>query len=502
MVKNHLTTELSVIIDEINEDFGRLSVDGIALAEEISAQSDKFFEDHNFRASELKNRPELIEDLLSLHMRTLISAVNNRYCGGAFIMLDATINPDSENADMKKSGIFLKKTLPTSTTALGSKVHFLRGPARIARSNGIMLLGQWKMEFDITNQDFFPTVMETARQNSNLPLSRLYYWSERVVLKGNSEAGFILCVPLRSDDGTIFGLCGIEISDRLFKSLYTPEGGSFENIFTVMAPESYGKIATSKGLIAGNYFLTGNRWQSDIVPQDEHDGFTHFTDGYERYSGISTPVSLYPKNSPYIGQKWSVAVLMPYELLHRAVKGNSHLFIIAVIVLILISLIVSLIISKHYLKPVQDAFDSIKKTDGERKSTPYHEINDLFEFLDSKDKEHEETLGKLHSEKEMAKSQYEQAQTYITHLADKRMPEISKDDFEVFIENLSTLTKKEREIFDLYLQGYKANEIMEILDIKRDTIKYHNKNIYSKLGVTSRKQLLEYATLLKYKEEE
>ena len=56
------------------------------------------------------------------------------------------------------------------------------------------------------------------------------------MLKGNSEAGFLLCVPLRADDGTVFGICGIEVSDRLFKSLYTPTGGNYENIFTVMSP--------------------------------------------------------------------------------------------------------------------------------------------------------------------------------------------------------------------------------------------------------------------------
>ena len=37
---------------------------------------------------------------------------------------------------------------------------------------------------------------------------------------------------------------------------------------------------------------------------------------------------------------------------------------------------------------------------------------------------------------------------------------------------------------------------MEEMSIKENTLKYHNKNIYSKLGVSSRKQLIEIATLL------
>ena len=34
-------------------------------------------------------------------------------------------------------------------------------------------------------------------------------------------------------------------------------------------------------------------------------------------------------------------------------------------------------------------------------------------------------------------------------------------------------------------------QVMEHLNIKENTLKFHNKNLYSKLGVTSRKHLLE-----------
>ena len=235
-VQNHLNTELSIIYDKIDADFGRISLGGISIAESISERSDDFFRANNLNASDLQSHPELIEPLLSTHMQTLLNTVNNRYCGGVFLMLDATVNPDAENADTAKAGVFLKKTQPTATSVAGVEVHCLRGPSQVARDNSIMLIGQWKMEFDITGQTFFTDVMETARNHPELDLSRLYYWTGRVTLKGNSESGFLLCVPLRASDGTVFGLCGIEVSDRLFKSVYTPEGGSFENIFTVMAP--------------------------------------------------------------------------------------------------------------------------------------------------------------------------------------------------------------------------------------------------------------------------
>ena len=75
------------------------------------------------------------------------------------------------------------------------------------------------------------------------------------------------------------------------------------------------------------------------------------------------------------------------------------------------------------------------------------------------------------------------------------------EDYEFFVEHLNTLTPTEYRIYHLYLEGHNQNEIADILDIKLNTIKYHNKNIYSKLGISSRKQLVRYGILKQYQEQ-
>lgn len=501
-VNNHLNTELSIITDKINEDFGRVSLGGIAIAEDIAKRSDAFFAENAITAAELAEHPEMLEPLLSEHMQTLISTINNRYCGGVFILLDATVNPSADNADTAKAGIFLKKTQPTSTLATGVDIHYLRGPAQLARENGIMLLGQWRMEFDIEGQEFFDKVLNTSKENPELALSRLYYWSGRMKLKGNSEAGFMLCVPLRSEDGTVFGLCGIEISDRLFKSFYTPEGGNFENIFTVMAPVCDAGFCTSSGLIAGNYYLTGNNWDYDLSVTDSHDDFIHLSGGDETYAGKSEVIRLYPGGSPYEDEVWVAAILLPKDILHTAVNGNASYFTVTVVILLVFGVVASILISRHYLHPVNKALTSIRnRSYQEQTDVPYSEISDLLEFLAANDRAHEEEVMRLDKENKEVRSKFDMAQTHITHLAEEKLPEVDQDCFAMFTQCLRTLTPKERAIFDLYMEGKSAKEIQEIAEINLNTLKYHNKNIYSKLGVTSRKQLLEYAALLKYKKE-
>lgn len=509
-VQAQLTTQLSMLADSVEDDFGRISLDGIGIAEDLAARSDRFFSDNGISADGLQEHPELIEPLLDQYMQTLVNTVKTRYCGGVFVMLDASVRQDSETA---KAGIFLKKTQPTATENVGVDIHCLRGPAQLARDNGIMLLGQWKMEYDISDQPFWNEVMQTARDNPDLPLSRLYYWSGRVVLKGNSEAGFLLCVPMISKDGTVFGVCGIEVSDRMFKLLYTPESDYFDEIFTVAAPVCEGGICTSKGLLAGNRFLSGTRWDEDLKITDSHDGFVHYSGAADDYSGKAVSVRLYSDDSPYKDREWSVSLLMPQDILHNAVEGNRYIFITVVIGLLILAITASVIISRRYIKPVNEAFEQIRSKDYHESSatTRIPEIADLFAFLAQQDREHEdqmqthrertETLQseveRLHGEKTALQSQVEMVKTDNTRLAYLRKDEVDPDSYALFLECMRSLSKRERAVFDLYVEGKTAKEIAEILGITDNGLKYHNKNIYSKLGVSSRKELLRYVAILK-----
>ena len=81
-------------------------------------------------------------------------------------------------------------------------------------------------------------------------------------------------------------------------------------------------------------------------------------------------------------------------------------------------------------------------------------------------------------------------------------PEISlSDEFKVqrdlFVSGLNSLTQTEKTVYGYYVEGKSTKDILSILDITENTLKYHNKNIYGKLGVSSRKQLVQMSKILK-----
>ena len=157
------------------------------------------------------------------------------------------------------------------------------------------------------------------------------------------------------------------------------------------------------------------------------------------------------------------------------------------------------------------------------------EINDLFAFLAEQDRQHEESLDAVtrekqtvQQEKEILQSKYDHAQQVydtaqakyvraqeelteakkeLDRLAYSRKDEIDPYDYENFLRGIRELTKTEREIFDWYVAGKSAKEILSLTGTKEGTLKFHNHNILNKLGVSSRKHMLRYAALMKQQEQ-
>ncbi|MBQ4564206.1 MAG: hypothetical protein IJA58_06975 [Lachnospiraceae bacterium] len=68
---------------------------------------------------------------------------------------------------------------------------------------------------------------------------------------------------------------------------------------------------------------------------------------------------------------------------------------------------------------------------------------------------------------------------------------VDPERIEFFMMGLKTLTPSEKAIYNAYIARVTTKEIMANMNIKESTVKYHSRNLYSKLGVSTRKELLE-----------
>lgn len=96
----------------------------------------------------------------------------------------------------------------------------------------------------------------------------------------------------------------------------------------------------------------------------------------------------------------------------------------------------------------------------------------------------------LSNQEEVSKPENPVAQPAEHELVQPAPEEDDREKIEIFLAGLTQLTPKEQAVFDCYVAGLTTDVIMEQLNIKENTLKFHSKNLYSKLGVKSRKQLV------------
>ena len=84
-----------------------------------------------------------------------------------------------------------------------------------------------------------------------------------------------------------------------------------------------------------------------------------------------------------------------------------------------------------------------------------------------------------------------------SRLAYSRKQEVDPEAYQQYLDNLHRLTQTERQVFDYYIAGMRTKEVMAAMGFKENTLRFHNKNIYAKLGVSSLKELLRYADIAK-----
>lgn len=181
--------------------------------------------------------------------------------------------------------------------------------------------------------------------------------------------------------------------------------------------------------------------------------------------------------------------------------ASKRLYLICIALgLLLFDVAISVTTIRHYLRPIDTAFRQIKNsTYAESAETAvYPEVKELFDLLSQQAREHKMALQQL----EDSQKQLQQAQFDINRLAGEQKTEIDPEHFRLFLNGLSTLTATERTVFDHYLDGKSTQEVMALMDIKITTLKYHNRNIYTKCSVSSRSELLKYATFMRQTQED
>ncbi|MDR3332739.1 MAG: hypothetical protein LBT08_08920, partial [Synergistaceae bacterium] len=214
-----LRNEWRHLASNVEEDFGQASAQAVQMSKALSESIEAHLKENSLFFSDLSGKPGVIEELLTGEVDRLLLSLGKTSCGGVFVVLDATANPNIVDARYSKAGMLIRKTQQSFLDQNSEKL-FLRGPARIATRNGFTLQSRWTLEFDTRDAPFWECPLRACADNPGLPLSRLFYWHFTNRFPG-SKVSAVCSLPLLDSKGRAFGVCGFEIGEGAFARIGT-----------------------------------------------------------------------------------------------------------------------------------------------------------------------------------------------------------------------------------------------------------------------------------------
>ena len=499
---HNIINDLQHIESEISNKCLTISNTAIELSERINKSISKQLQQNGISHSEIKQHPELIEKLLSNEVEKSCFAMEKAGVTGVFLFLDATVNPDLDRANDSKSGFYIVNMNHDPVPHESQQLFMLYGPVNLARENNMHLHTQWELEYDISpdtvkrRRDLFRMPFDAALSNSESNTYYLGYWNPLFIPADNTDKVISYSVPLLDSEGNPYGICGLEISKTAFENiLHQRPSYDFEREVILFSTQIGTGINMENALVYGmntSWLINGDSKFLYISPHPKGDSLNdyYFTKpSKELILGYDINVRIYPKKSVFHDAKWSLAILLPKSDV-TAKSARLYYILIIMFILLAVSIVITFFTSKYCISPLLNAIKMIKTNDTQIK-TNIIEIDDLIEFLNMRA---EPVNSSMQSDAQPSVSVQSDKHANSTELSPST--HLTPEQYKKFEDQLQTLSNAERRIFDLYIEGYDAKEICNMLYISINTLKTHNRRIYTKMNVSSRVELLKYCNEL------
>lgn len=489
---DNLTFQNEFYTRQIEKYFDDISMMGEMLAADSSAIIDAYLSENRITFDNLDNSRAHTEGVQKALLPKLREELLKADASGAFIVMDATVNSGATNADKSRTGLYFQRSTLDRTD---ETLLMYRGNSDLGRQNGIMPHRKWRLEFNTESVAEIKDIFGKSVKDKSPLLSDVY------ALDGTSDNAMAYITPIFGADNTFYGICGFEISNTYFKDYFAQPTRLDQLTCT------FSKTSKDSKIDCENIFWTGVlggyslKPSGTLSPKIIKNNLTELS-GETNFVAVTKTISI-------CDTAYSLVVMQPKSGFDKTIAVNATRIVLVCFLLVFAAVVLSVVFSRKFVAPVIKNLEQIRKQEHAENNSDIIEIDDLFVYLAEQDKLRDLETDKLKRQNEELASvtenqtaEIDKRQAEIERLAYSRKNEIDPDNYEAFKAGLKELTKTERKIFDLYIDGKSANEIADVLNIRESTLKFHNHNILEKLGVSSRKHMLRYATLLRQETQE
>lgn len=431
------------------------------LAGDIPGAIESVLEKNAAAFSEVSNSLQLISQIEHAAVPLLEESLRDSRATGAFLILNATLNTSLSKAAASRCGVYLSLNTPVNLNAVEQPIFWLRGLPQVASQYHFAFHNSWDMEFNISSLSAWNELLQVSPQAG----ADSYFFTRAHSLGRTWEKVILVCIPLFGNDGTVYGICGLEISSFSFRMLHDHLFPSLPGLTGMLALRQQGEDGAAK-LDVGAGFQNGPlldvQEESPVFEITAEKYYSRYRSGDTALVGRDRVLRLSPLPFPGENSRWAVAVLLPQQQEENILLRSRLLIAFCLLFFLLAPPAAARLLSAYAPARLRHAG---KGESGEGSAPVQERRSGVLSGQDVR--------------------------------GTQNAAQVNLDTYHQFIRQIQTLTKTERIVFDLYASGLSSHEVAGKLNVSINTIRTHNRNIYAKLNVSSYKEMMIFMQMMK-----
>ena len=362
-----------------------------SLAGEINAVTQAMLDDGEISLDTLDSGSDAASPLLLSIGDSLISSMRHRPVTGIFVVLN-THDLDTREKGDPLPCLYLRDLDPNSSPSQrNSDLMLVRAPAQVVQSLYIATDTSWTPSINYgangSSGFLYPVFQAAYHGNGELDAADYGHWtSSPYTLSGDDHSAIAYTIPLILDDGTVYGVLGVEILESYLQALLP--GTELQNdssgtyLLGVASNSAIGKDDLTVSVISASPAANAPQQSYDqtlLLKPSKRGGYQSDSPLGLCHAAVA-PLTLYNRNAPFSNEQMLLIGSVPVSALYAFSGDVVRLLIIAVLVVLTAGLFSSLVLARKLSRPISRLSDEVAHARESRSSIPMLSATGIIEL--------------------------------------------------------------------------------------------------------------------------
>ena len=362
-----------------------------SLAGKINAVTQAMLDDGEISLDTLDSGSDAASPLLLSIGDSLISSMRHRPVTGIFVVLN-THDLDTREKGEPLPCLYLRDLDPNSSPSQrNSDLMLVRAPAQVVQSLYIATDTSWTPSINYgangSSGFLYPVFQAAYHGNGELDAADYGHWtSSPYTLSGDDHSAIAYTIPLILDDGTVYGVLGVEILESYLQALLP--GTELQNdssgtyLLGVASNSAIGKDDLTVSVISASPAANAPQQSYDqtlLLKPSKRGGYQSDSPLGLCHAAVA-PLTLYNRNAPFSNEQMLLIGSVPVSALYAFSGYVVRLLIIAVLVVLTAGLFSSLVLARKLSLPISRLSDEVAHARESRSSIPMLSATGIIEL--------------------------------------------------------------------------------------------------------------------------